>query len=106
MTGNFIGDLRALVDHLAARGVRQARLVQGDELLDITLRAGPAVAAPAAAPLLAPGPGIFHHRHPATGADLPCLAAGDFLFPLAAGAGFLAADGALVGYGTPLMTQG
>lgn len=106
-------DLRRLVGLLAARGVVEFRLSAGEEVLELRLRSGTPELAPAPAPcddpapVVAAGPGRFYHRHPQSGAELPCLAAGDFLFPAcpAPGAGdvFLAGDGVLVGYATPLL---
>lgn len=105
-------NLRALVDHMAARGVTEFSATQGDLSIQITLRKG--AAAPAAAarlrkPLRAGGPGIFRPHHPAGDSTLPCLQAGDFLFPLGAPLAqtdeILAVDGAEVGYGTPLLIR-
>lgn len=103
-------DLRALVDHMAARGVAELSATQGGVTVEISLRPGaPAATAPIRKPLRAGGPGLFRPHHPAGEASVPCLQAGDFLFalsaPLTSGDELLATDGAEVGYGTPLFQR-
>jgi len=111
----IVDDLRELVDSLAARGVAFASLREGDERLEITMRASGAAsqAGPSALTPLqvvkAMGPGIFHHGHPHSEAAFPCVAAGDFLFPAAVSVkphdSFLVPEGSLVEYGTPLLQR-
>lgn len=108
MDKNFASELRLLIDHLTARGVAMLSVRQGDERLRIILSA---VAAPQVAvkpvTITAIGPGIFHAHHP-SGAELACIRAADFLFPVASirdGDEILAQEGAVVGYGTPLIRR-
>ncbi len=108
MTDPHAAELRDLIDHLARRGVVWLSVHAGEEALEIGLR--PATAAPPPPPakiVTAQGPGLFHPRHPDSGTVPPCIEAGDFLFPVAGGEGDepLAAAGAVVGYGTPLMRR-
>jgi hypothetical protein len=108
-------ELRELVDHLARRGVAWIAVTQGEETLEIGLRPvvspAAAVTPPPGRIVTAQGPGLFHPRHPDSGAGMPCLEAGDFLFPVAGpvageeGDEVLAAAGAVVGYGTPLLRR-
>jgi hypothetical protein len=103
MSGTLSVELRELVDHLARRGVAWIAVTQGEETLEIGLRP---VVSPAAA--VTPPPGRIVT---AQGAGMPCLEAGDFLFPVAGpvageeGDEVLAAAGAVVGYGTPLLRR-
>ncbi len=99
--------MRDLVDHLARRGVAWLSVREGEEALEIALRPAAAAPPPAARIVAAQGPGLFHPRHPDTGTVPPCLEAGDFLFPVPGGEGDepLAAAGAVVGYGTPLLRR-
>lgn len=107
MDKNFASGLRSLIDHLALRGVSMLSVRQGGEWLRIELDPAPQ-SAPVSEPvtITAAGPGIFRARHPG-GAALPCIEAGDFLFPAAGplreGDEVVAQDGAVVGYGTPLI---
>ena len=106
MDRNLATELRSLIDHLAARRGATLSVRQGDERLRITLGAG---TAPQAEPvtIAAPGPGVFHARHPG-GAKLACIEAGDFLFPVARvgeGDEILEQQGAIVGFGTPLIRR-
>lgn len=108
MTDPSAAQLRELVDYLARRGVASLSLRQGEETLEIELVPATVAAPPPAARIVtAQGPGLFHPRHPDSGADAPCLEAGDFLFPVPGGEGDepLAAAGAVVGYGTPLLRR-
>lgn len=110
MSGTYSAQLRELVDHLARRGVAWIAVTQGEETLEIGLRPAVSPAAVTLAPgriVTAQGPGLFHPRHPDSGAGMPCLEAGDFLFPVAGEEGDeeLAVAGAVVGYGTPLLRR-
>lgn len=114
MNDVVVTGLRALVDELAAAGVVFARLQDGDDLLEITLHEGgtqKALPASAGEPVVvtARGPGIFHRRPPGTSADLPCLAAGGFLFPVSGplhpGDEILGEDGVLVDFAAPLIRR-
>ena len=109
MTDPHAAQLRELVDHLARRGVTWISLSEGEETLEIELRpVAAAQPAPTQARIVtAQGPGLFHPRHPDSGAVPPCIEAGDFLFPVPGGEGdeMLAAAGAIVGYGTPLLRR-
>ncbi|WP_418025918.1 hypothetical protein ACNKFW_22805 (plasmid) [Paracoccus sp. TD-10] len=109
MDRNFATGLRSLIDHLALRGVAMLSVRQGDERLRITLGKGATPRARAeAVTIAAAGPGIFHARHPG-GADLACIGAGDFLFPVASLCDddeILEQEGAVVGFGTPLIRKG
>lgn len=108
MDRNLATELRSLIDHLAARGVATLSVRQGDERLRIILDAGTAPHAQAEpVTIAAPGPGVFHARHPG-GAELACIEAGDFLFPVARvgeGDEILEQQGAVVGFGTPLIRR-
>ena len=115
MSDGIVDDLRELVDCLAACGVAFASLREGDERLEIKMRASGA-ASPAGPSAVTPtqlvkamGPGIFHHGHPHSEAAFPCVAAGDFLFPAAASVmphdSFLVPEGSLVEYATPLLQR-
>lgn len=109
MDRNFATDLRSLIDHLALRGVAMLSVQKGDERLRITLGKSTTMqASTEAVTIAAAGPGIFHARHPG-GADLACIEAGDFLFPvvpLCDGDEVLEQVGAVVGFGTPLIRKG
>lgn len=107
MTDIDAAQLRAFVDHLARRGVARISIREGEETLEIELRPATAAPPPAARIVTAQGPGLFHPRHPDSGTAPPCLEAGDFLFPVPGGDGDepLAAAGAVVGYGTPLLRR-
>lgn len=108
MGRNLAAELRALIDHLAARGVAMLSVRQGDERLRITLGTGaPPQPQAEQVTIAAPGPGIFHARHPG-GAELACIEAGDFLFPVAgigANDEILEQQGAVVGFGSPLIRK-
>lgn len=108
MTDPYAAQLRDLVDHLARRGVAWISVRDGEDVLEIALRpATGAPSAPAAEIVTAQGPGLFHPRHPDSGAAAPCIEAGDFLFPVPGGDGDepLAAAGTIVSYGTPLLRR-
>lgn len=111
MDKNLATDLRALIDHLALRGVAMLSVRQGEERLRIILDPASSQpqsqAQPEPATITAPGPGIFHARHP-SGAGLACLEAGDFLFPVATiceGDEILEQHGAVVGFSAPLIRK-
>ncbi|WP_286907534.1 hypothetical protein [Roseovarius sp.] len=110
MTHDLFPGLRAFVDDLAARGVTRLSVKQGDQRLDLTLGQPDDTAPPPAPakPAVAPGPGVFHHAHPAHQDAPPCLQSGHFLFPLdlPRRPSFLADDGAVVGFGTALAAPG
>lgn len=108
MDKNLATELRSLIDHLALRGVAMLSVQQGDERLRITLGTGAAPPAQAEPVIItAVGPGIFHAPHPG-GAELACIEAGDFLFPVVTineGDEILEQQGAVVGFGDPLVRK-
>lgn len=112
MKPELLNDICRLVAWLETRPVRQVSLRENHSSLEIKFRRTKphnGLANAEVHTLCATGVGVFHHHHPDTGAALPCISAGDFLFPVCASADpadhFLAPDGELVEYGTPLIQQ-
>lgn len=110
-----ISDLCALVDHAALRGVRKLSVQQDETLIEIALWPSaeqgnsPAALEDQDTIVTACGPGIFHCAHPVGTEKIPCLEAGDFLFPvsdaLTKADEVLVQNGTVVGFGTPLMRR-
>lgn len=112
MDDSFAAELRSLVDHLAAQGVSLLAVTQGDQRLEIQIRSGggmPAAPIPAPTVIKAAGPGIFRAGHPGSDIPVPCIEAGDFLFPIAGSLRdedeILTEDGTIIGYGTALLRR-
>lgn len=112
MDKTFISDLRALVDHLAARNVAFLSVSQAQTRLELQIRPSCQVATeqvPHRDEVRAIGPGIFRAAHPDSGLCLPLIEAGDFLFPVTETLGCadlaLVPDGAVVGYGTAILRE-
>jgi DNA-directed RNA polymerase alpha subunit len=112
MTEDVLQDIAELIDWLTKRPVKQIRVTHEDMTLflrfrDPEPRRTQGVRTDSDTELRATGTGIFHHRHPDTLAEMFCIEAGSFLFPVQANpdtAAPLAQEGARVEFGTPLLT--
>ncbi|WP_417280920.1 hypothetical protein [Celeribacter sp.] len=109
MTPEFLTEIAGLVDWLAERPVREIKVKDKDTTLFLKFRAPDTTGQTgetATAEVRASGTGFFHHRHPDTNAEMFCIEAGAFLFPVSTGDATptpVAGDGTRVEFGTSLL---